>query len=211
MGYNPKLDMSKQQIDSGGDTVEKQAEALQNALSDTGDPQVAAPPTDAPKAEKDWKTEVSALGVDPGWVVRLRMKLVDSGKISMDDIQADKLSDPEHRKWLNKMLKENNDAEAAATSTPAVSTPASTETAPQTSTAPKPSVLKPGHLPTGEIWHSDNVPAGDGWLPAGNGLFWPPYPVTGGPIEKPVVQSATLQATALDQSTGQVRPEATGG
>lgn len=212
--YDPAVERMRAQADVGGGNVAEQAAALQSVPTDAGTGAAAAP-TDAPKAPStDWKEEVSKLGVDPGWVVRLRMKLVESGKVSMDDIQADKLADPEHRKWLNKMLKDATGAEATPATGGAEPAPAGPQTGgaePAPTAAPKPSVLRPGHLPTGPIWHSTPVPAGDGWTPAGDGLWWPPYPVTGGPIAKPAVQSATAQASALDTSTGQARPESTGG
>lgn len=210
--YDPAIERMRTQSEVGGSTGD-QAAALQAVPTDAGTG-AAAPPTDAPKASSDWKADVSKLGVDPGWVVRLRMKLVESGKVSMDDIQADKLADPEHRKWLNKMLKDANGEAAAATPETGGAEPAPAETGgaePAPTAAPKPSVLRPGHLPTGPVWHSTPVPAGDGWTPAGDGLWWPPYPVTGGPIAKPAVQSATAQASALDTATGQARPESTGG
>lgn len=193
----------------------EQADALASIPSDAGRG-AAAPPTDAPKQPQDWKEQVSALGVDPGWVVRLRKKLVERGLVGMDDIQADKLADPNHRKWLNKMLKNaqgtsgggEGEGEATGGAEPA---PAPAPTQPTQTQPANPSVLRTGHLPTGRLWHSTPVAAGDGWLPAGDGLWWPPYPVTGGPIAKPVVQSAAVQANALDPTTGQARPESTGG
>jgi hypothetical protein len=209
--------------DAGG-----QAAALESAQTDAGAP--ASPPaqTDAPKPpEADWKAQVSALGVDPAWVRNANEKLVKTGKIKLDDIQADALADPEHRKWLNRMLRKNADEEAAAASA-AATQGAAAQTAPRsapaagggansqqvatmaTSSKPAPSVLKPGHMPTGQLWQGTATPGGGGWSPAGNGLWWPPWPVTGGPIQKPAVQSATQQANALDTTTGQARPDLRG-
>jgi hypothetical protein len=203
------------------DDAQGQAQAVESAQTDAGAP--APPPvqTDSPQpAAADWKADVAKLGVDPGWVVALRKNLVESGKVSMEDIQSDALADPEHRKWLNRQMRKHNDENAAAASAaatqgakPQTSTAASSPLAASsqqvaaTSTKPVPSVLKPGHMPTGQLWSGTATPGGGGWSPAGNGLWWPPWPVTGGPIQKPAVQSATQQANALDTTTGEARPD----
>lgn len=212
--------------DQGG--AQEQAGALESAQTDTAMPSAPPAQTDAPKPQSaDWKADVAKLGVDPGWVVALRGSLVDSGKVSMDDIQADALADPEHRKWLNRQMRKQKEEEAAASQAAATqgssaqpvassNTSLTAGTNPQqavttaASTKPAPSVLKPGHMPTGQLWQGTATPGGGGWSPAGNGLWWPPWPVTGGPIEKPAVQSAVQQANALDTTTGQARPDMRG-
>lgn len=67
----------------------------------------------------------------------------------------------------------------------------------------KPRVLAGGRLPGGEeIFRTTAGPWGSGWIPAGNGLWWPPYPVTGGPVSRPNMPQtldAEGQANALER------------
>lgn len=207
------------------DAARNQAQALETMpQQDSAVPQAPSKPSDAPQG--DWKAGVSALGVDPGWVVAVRQKLVETGKIGQDDISEANLADPEHRKWLQRQMNKANAEAAAAAPTPtavakaSVAKPAVEDKSPTSAnpqpaantSVPVPSVLKPGHMPTGPLWQSTATPAaGGGWMPAGKELWWPPWPVTGGPISKPAVQTAAQQGDAVDLITGQARKQETGG
>jgi hypothetical protein len=191
------------------DTVEtaadqaKQLEATYAA--DTGNSQATTPPASdsAKEPSKDWKDDVSKLGIDPGWVVALRKNLVEAGIIGMDEIQADRLADPEHAAYLNKLLKKYKGQKKAE----AEPTPEATPTAPVpagTSTKPPPSVLKPGHLPTEPHWTETPTAGAGGYIPAGGGTWWPPFPSTGGRVES-ATMPATAQADSLDPVTGEVK------
>jgi hypothetical protein len=150
--------------------------------------------------DKDW---------DPGWVRILRNRLLKNGLISEDDLTDKALFDPKHRSWLNKQLKKYNQSAKSEEGTGETEEPTE-EPAPQTggvdsmpgqevpATLPPamannnvpPRVIPSGRLPTGEIFQTTAGPWGSGWIPAGNGLYWPPWPSTGGPIAKPGPQRA---------------------
>lgn len=138
--------------------------------------------------DKDW---------DPAWERRMRKLLGDE---MVGDAKA--LFDPKHRRWLNKQAKKQRaetktegtgETEAPVTEQaqtggvdpgPGGEVPATLPPAASNNNVP-PRMLPSGRLPTGPIFQTTAGPWGSGWIPAGNGLYWPPWPSTGGPIEKP--------------------------
>lgn len=169
--------------------------------------------TDAPTLKPATAGESVVPGVDAGWIRRIQRLLVETGKISPDMLSEENLADEQHRRWLQKQLRKARAEQQAAAQPPTAKPatppgtggiePAPVQTGgiePAPGGKPVPSVLSPGHLPTKSVWRSTAVPAGGGWTPAGDGLWWPPYPVTGGPIARPATMDATKQADAL---TGQ--------
>lgn len=139
---------------------------------------------------------------DAGWGQRV-MRLL--GPL-YPDLKVEDLQDPETQKWANRKLRKLRGQQPstggpeppAQAATGGASPPVQTG-GPEPSLAAQgralPSVLSPGRLPTGRIWESEHAPVPGGYMPAGNGLYWPPWPTTGGTVAQPM--SAAQQATAL--------------
>jgi hypothetical protein len=138
--------------------------------------------------DKDW---------DPAWERRMRKLLGDE---MVGNPKA--LFDPKHRAWLRRQAKkkraetktgeastgeEEEEAETPTTGgvDPAGQTVPATLPPAMANNNVSPRMLPSGQLPTGPIFQTTAGPWGSGWIPAGNGLYWPPWPTTGGPIAKP--------------------------
>lgn len=166
--------------------------------------QALSPETDAPGAAQQPQQDDSAHwteqlpeGVDAGWVIALRTKLINAGNISENDISMENLANPEHRKWLNRMLQDFNRQQAStepisggepSEEPPAIEPPEE----PSWEPPPRQTVIPSGRLPRGR---RTEVPiqtlAPGGWVPAGDGLWWPPYPTTSGPIRRSLARRGT--------------------
>ena len=157
--------------------------------------------------EKDW---------DPAWERRMN-KMFPEEKGNMWD--------PGFRAKLNRMARKKRNANQAAKPPEASSTPTGGVDPPPTGgvdpppgngggsipqTLPpaatnnnvQPRVLAGGRLPGGEpIFQTLAGPWGSGWIPAGRGLWWPPWPTTAGPIERPDA-TMPMTLTALGQAGG---------
>ena len=144
---------------------------------------------------------------DQQWVRQLRGRLLKAGLITEEDLKETALMDPQHRRWLNKQLKKLGKAkQEGATTEPESETGEATpeetivETAqvgPRETQMPSafppamsnnnvaPRVIPTGRLPSGQLFQTTAGPWGSGWIPAGNGLYWPPWPTAGGPVAMP--------------------------
>lgn len=178
--------------------AKQQLEALQPTAA-TDSPQKPTQPqaTDAPAYDAPWANRVLS---------------GQTGVKEFEGLKAEDLNDEETRKWVNRKLAKKREADAVAAAAtaaaptdapaaaaPAASEPSSTAAAPlpvpQTPAAPAVSPLYDnGRLPM-EPLRATAVPAAanGGWVPAGNGLWWPPYPQVGGPIPLPSATSSLLR------------------
>lgn len=221
------------------ETARMQAQAIESAAQDAPIA-VPAKAQDAPSAPlpgneamgKTVQGQTWDKPYDEQWTHALRNKLLKSGMITEKDISEQALMDPAHRRWLNKLLKKwakGQESAASESETGGTEQTPPEEQAPPPSGAPEsqvpttlppaatnnnvpPRVLAGGRLPTGEIFQTTAGPWGTGWIPAGNGLYWPPWPSTGGPIAMPSPRRRQGEAepmprtlTADGQATGMER------
>jgi hypothetical protein len=201
----------------GPNMAEMQAKALEQAQAQDV-PMPVGPTPDVPPSPpipgnedqgKDVMGRTAAEGgrwdkpYDEQWTHQLRNRLLKSGMVSEADIAEQALMDPNHRKWLNSLLKQwsqnqkegggggqgGGEEEEQPQAPPPENAPGTQvpETIPPAASNNnvKPRVLAGGRLPSGEIFQTTAGPWGSGWIPTGDGLYWPPWPSAGGPIAKP--------------------------
>lgn len=220
MGRYEEYDPAERTAAQQASAIEASPTAQEQTRLSTDAPQASseAKATDAPQAtsQQRWQDQLPP-GVDPGWVVRVRQKLVESGKHGWEIIDPENLKDPEHLKWLNKQMRSVSEtAETPAAQTggaePAPAQTGGAEPAP--AAAPKPKVMPTGRIPKGEIYASTPLAGAGGAIPAGEGSWWPPYPTTTGKVEGSVLKPATQTMTSAAQAaalSGGYRTDANGG
>jgi hypothetical protein len=189
-------------------TAAMQAKAIQSASTDA--PQAKAQPTASTdtggggggKAKPHW-SETLPEGVDAQWVRNLKNKLVKTGAIPASYITSEALSDAGHRKRLNRMLRDLKKQKTEKPE-PEVEEGEGEETAPETppeptQAQPRITVFPTGRFPKGRMVDrpTTGLPGPGGWVPAGEGLWWPPYPTTAGPMARPELEKPTVE-TGLD-------------
>jgi hypothetical protein len=144
------------------------------------------------------------------------------GIADFEGLTAADLEDEETRNWVNRKIRKKREADAAAAAAAPAAAPAAKPAAqeeakpapmqgapttappapvPQQQKLPTPTVLRSGRLPIEPIFQAPVAqPVNGGWVPAYDGLWWPPYPQTGGPIPLPkATQSMTKPASAQAQ------------
>jgi len=144
--------------------------------------------TNVPAASDDtgghWSGKLPE-GVDASWV-RRAVSLLGREKVgSFKD-----MADPEHRKWLRRKMGKAKAQQPKPE--PEVAEGEGEETVPESTPEPtppesRPVVIPSGRVPKGRVVERPvrGLPGPGGWVPAGEGLWWPPYPTTGGPIARP--------------------------
>jgi hypothetical protein len=125
-------------------------------------------------------------GVDESWV-RRAVALLGQDKVGT----FEDLADPEHRKWIRrKMNKAKGQAKA---SVEVADEEVEEETGPEeeaTSPEERRTVIPSGRIPSRSMARpTTGVPGPGGWVPAGDDLWWPPYPTTAGPMARPELTS----------------------
>ena len=179
------------------------AAAQAQALSSSTDaPQAGSQPT-SDDAGGHWRGKLPG-GVDESWV-RRAVSLLGQDKVgSFED-----LADPEHRKWLRRKMNKAKQAQAAAPPAEVADEEAAPveEEAPQVAEGGR-SVIPSGRIPSRSLDRpTTGVPGPGGWVPAGDDLWWPPYPTTGGPMARPETVAGAappmeMTFTAGDQANG---------
>jgi hypothetical protein len=150
--------------------------------------------TDAPQAARQpvsddsgghWSGNLQS-GVDSSWV-RRAVALLGQDKVgSFED-----LADPEHRKWIRrKMRKAKKSAKPVGEVADEVADEGIEETAEEeiipTETEERRAVIPSGRIPSRSLSRpTTGIPGPGGWVPAGDNLWWPPYPTTAGPMARP--------------------------
>lgn len=175
-------------------TASEQEQALSSA---TDAPQANTQPTSSDTGH--WSGKLPE-GVDASWV-RNAIRLIGRENVgSFED-----LADPEHRKWVRrKMRKAKREQKQAAPPPPPEEEEVGDgeESAPEPAPPPKPTesriVRLSGRLPRGRMVDRPvALAAPGGYVPAGEGLWWPPYPTTGGPIARPEFAASPTRKTDL--------------
>jgi hypothetical protein len=174
------------------------AQQVQALTSSTDAPQGQIQPTSSDTGGH-WSEKLPE-GVDASWV-RRAIALIGRDKVgSFED-----LADPEHRKWIRRKMRKAKAEQKKAVPPPAPEEEPGDgeETAPEPAPPPKPTesriVRLSGRLPRGRMVDRPTpLAAPGGWVPADEGLWWPPYPTTGGPIARPELTASPTGRTDLD-------------
>ena len=185
-----------QQIDYSRPSAAMQHAALTTA---TDAPQARTQPAGGDDTGGHWSGKLPE-GVDASWVRRAVSLLGRENVGTFED-----LADPEHRKWMRrKMNKAKQEQQAVASAPqPEVEEGEGEETAPEipeaAPTEPRRTVFPTGRIPKGRLVDrpTGGLPGPGGWVPAGEGLWWPPYPTTAGPMARPELEKPTV-GTGLD-------------
>jgi hypothetical protein len=171
--------------------------AMQQAAltSATDAPQASAQPAGGDDTGGHWSGKLPE-GVDASWV-RNAIGLIGRENVgSFED-----LADPEHRKWIRRKMRKANREKKVQ---PEVAEGEGEETAPETpepaATEPRRTVFPTGRIPKGRMVDrpTGGLPGPGGWVPAGEGLWWPPYPTTAGPMARPELEKPSGEGTGLD-------------
>jgi len=158
-------------------------EQMQAISSATDAPQAATQPA-SNDTGGHWRGKLPG-GVDESWV-RRAVSLLGQDKVgSFDD-----LADPEHRAWLRRKMNKAKGQQKAAPVGEVVDEEVAEETGPEEEAPPQTkerrAVIPSGRIPSRSIPRpTTGIPGPGGWVPAGDDLWWPPYPTTAGPMARP--------------------------